>query len=104
MPIVRGIAALSTALALLGPAALPSVVVHSQEEAPLEPPPGYYSAVAGLGGEALRAGLHEIIGDHQRQSYDRAREILASADEDPANSANVLTIYRNASVPKTGLA
>jgi hypothetical protein len=57
-----------------------------------DPPPGYYDPALGKTEQALRAALHEIIDDHTRISYAQVWDILATADEDPANAANVLTI------------
>ena len=69
-----------------------------------DPPPGYYDSATGLTGEALRLELHEIIDDHTRFPYTSSAtdtwDIVASASEDPGNSANVLTIYRNKSADK----
>lgn len=67
------------------------------------PPPGYYDAASGLSGETLRLALHGIIDDHQRFPYTSSAtdtwDIVGAADEDPLNPDNVITIYRNTSVP-----
>ena len=69
-----------------------------------DPPPGYYDSATGLTGEALRLELHEIIDDHQRYPYTSSAtdtwDIVAAANEDPSNSNNVLTVYRNKSADK----
>jgi len=63
-----------------------------------DPPPAYYDPAIGLSGEALRQALHEIIDDHQRYPYTSTAtdtwDILADADEDPADAAFVRTIYK----------
>jgi len=68
-----------------------------------DPPVGYYNPANGLVGEPLRQALHDIINDHQRFPYTSSAtdtwDIVGAADEDPANPANVITIYRNTSVP-----
>jgi endonuclease I len=68
-----------------------------------DPPPGYYNPANGLVGESLRQALHLIIDDHQRFPYTSSAtdtwDIVGAADEDPANLANVITFYRNTSVP-----
>jgi len=68
-------------------------------------PAGYYDPAAGLTGAALRAALHDIIDDHQRFPYSSTAtdtwDLLSITDEDPGDAANVLTIYRNASVEKS---
>lgn len=70
-----------------------------------DPPAGYYDSAAGLTGEALRLELHEIIDDHQRFPYTSSAtdtwDIVAAANEDPSNSNNVLTIYRNKTALKS---
>ncbi len=72
------------------------------------PPAGYYDSAAGLSGNNLRNALHDIIDDHTRYRYTSSLtdtwDILSDADEDPGNSSNVLTIYKNTSVAKTNTA
>jgi endonuclease I len=69
-------------------------------------PPGYYSSVDTSSAAALRSTLHEVIDDHQRFPYTSSAtdtwDILEMAQEDPSNSGNIITIYRNDSDPKQG--
>ena len=85
-----------TSRARLSFAALSTVVTTGLAQGP---PPGYYDSTSGLTGEALRLELHEIVDDHQRYPYTSTAtdtwDILELADEDAANSSNVLTIYKN---------
>jgi endonuclease I/PKD repeat protein len=71
-----------------------------------ETPAGYYDSINNASPLALRSSLHEIIDDHQRYPYTSSAtdtwDILESADEDPANPANIIDIYRNASYTKEG--
>ena len=50
--------------------------------------------------------LHEVIDDHTRFPYTSSGtdtwNILEAADQDPANSANILDVYRNRSYVKFG--
>ena len=68
-------------------------------------PPGYYDATTGLSGQALADAVHDIIDDHLRFPYTSSStdvwDIVAAADEDPANSQNILSIYKNESKPKS---
>ena len=64
-------------------------------------PFGYYNTTAGLTGPALRSALHNIIDDHTSVSYSAAENALKVTDEDPANSANVILIYKRESKPKS---
>lgn len=69
-------------------------------------PAGYYDPVAGLTGAPLKAGLHDIVDDHARVPYTHGFaadtwDVLMLSDEDPDNPANVRTVYRNESVPKS---
>lgn len=75
-----------------------------------EPPPEggtspwdstYYAPAIGKSGAALKSSLHEIIDDNTRLSYDQVWSALRDTDQDPANSANVRTLYSNLSLPKT---
>ncbi|MEO0649608.1 MAG: endonuclease, partial [Planctomycetota bacterium] len=70
------------------------------------PPAGYYDSVDTSSTGALRSTLHAVIDDHQRFPYTSGStdtwDILEAADNDPANSGRVLTVYRNASYPKAG--
>ena len=67
-------------------------------------PSGYYNSAQGLNGQALFDELHRIIDDHTRYPYTASStdvwDILSDADENPSNTSNVLTIYKNASYPK----
>ena len=68
------------------------------------PVSGYYVSVNLSSTEALRATLHDIIDDHRRLPYTSTSldiwDVINSADEDPLNAANVLTLYKNASFHK----
>jgi endonuclease I len=75
-------------------------------EALADPPPGYYDSVDMGSSEALRQSLHEVIDDHQRFPYSSGStdtwNILEAADEDPANPAKILDVYKNSSLTKFG--
>lgn len=81
------------------------MVVVASAEACGDPPPGYYDGTTGLSGSALHNTLHGIIDDHTRFPYTASStdtwDILADAHENPAAPNNVLTVYRNGSVPKS---
>jgi hypothetical protein len=68
------------------------------------PPDGYYASVDLSSPESLRISLHEIIDDHTKIPYTSSAidtwDVINLADEDPLNSGNVLTIYKNATYPK----
>jgi endonuclease I len=70
------------------------------------PPAGYYATVDTSSAPQLRATLHEVIDDHTRFPYTSSStdtwNILELADQDPANSANILDVYRNRSYVKIG--
>ena len=69
-----------------------------------QPSANYYDSVDLGSVQALKTSLHNIIDDHTRIPYTSTAtdtwDIINSADEDPLNSGNVLTIYKNASYPK----
>ncbi|SFD04566.1 endonuclease [Pseudoalteromonas denitrificans] len=71
-----------------------------------EIPANYYDAADTSSAGALRNSLHAIIDDHKRFPYTSSEtdtwDILETADQDPNNSQNVITIYRNASYAKEG--
>ncbi len=62
--------------------------------------PGYYNGTEGLKGDELKTALHEIINDHIDISYNDAKYIINYAQEDPANSKNLIQFYTNRSVSK----
>ncbi len=66
----------------------------------------YYADIDTSSGTNLRATLHETIDDHVRfpytSSFTDSWDVLEMADEDPTNSANILSIYKNASYAKEG--
>lgn len=62
--------------------------------------PGYYNGTENLKGDALKAALHEIINDHIDFSYSDAKYILEYAQEDPANSSNLIVFYTGLSKKK----
>lgn len=63
-------------------------------------PDGYYDAVNGKTGEALKSALHNIIDDHTGVSYSNVWEALRETDEDPANPNNVILLYTGRSQGK----
>jgi endonuclease I len=64
----------------------------------------YYDGIDTTNAAALRAGLHALIDGQAKIPYTASTtdtwDVLAFADEDPANPADVIDIYRNASYPK----
>jgi len=66
----------------------------------------YYDDIIPWSSEAMRDSLHEIIDDHTRFPYTSSEtdtwDVLEQADQDTANSNNIVTIYRNASYLKRG--
>ena len=70
------------------------------------PPAGYYDSVNATSAGALRASLHAVIDDHQRFPYTSSAtdtwDILEAADENPANSSEILDVYMNANHSKYG--
>jgi len=65
----------------------------------------YYAKVDPSTPTKLRNTLHDAIKDHIRHEYTTGVtdvwDILSEADEDPNNSNNIITVYKNSSVPKT---
>ncbi len=70
------------------------------------PPPGYYDTVITDTPLLLRTTLHEVIDDHLRFPYTASTtdtwNILELADQNPANAAYILDLYRNRSYVKFG--
>jgi endonuclease I len=68
------------------------------------PPAGYYDSVNTSTPALLRSTLHAVIDDHTRFPYTASGtdtwNILNLADQDPANSANILDLYKNHSYLK----
>ncbi|MDJ0839892.1 MAG: endonuclease [Acidobacteriota bacterium] len=68
-------------------------------------PAGYYDSATGLTGNALADALHEIIDDHLRFPYTASTtdtwDIVEAKDEDPNNSNNIISIYKNESKAKS---
>ena len=66
----------------------------------------YYAGVDSTDGDVLRMSLHSAIQNHTRYPYSSSEtdtwDVLEDADEDPTNSSNVLTIYKNSSEVKFG--
>jgi len=48
-------------------------------------PPGYYDDAEGLDGDSLRLALHNIIDDHNAQSYSSLHGHFESTDAKPAH-------------------
>ncbi len=69
-------------------------------------PDGYYDSANNANAAALRNSLHAIIDDHQRFPYTSSStdtwDILESADQNPSNAAEIITIYRNIAFAKEG--
>ncbi len=70
------------------------------------PPLGYYDSVTATSAGALRVSLHAVIDDHQRFPYTSSAtdtwDILEAADENPANTSEILDVYMNANHSKYG--
>jgi serine protease len=64
----------------------------------------YYANASGKTGAALKSSLNLIIRDHTRFTYDQVWDGLGYADEDPANTNNVILLYTGRSEPKTNRA
>ncbi|MBZ0112383.1 MAG: endonuclease [Thermoanaerobaculia bacterium] len=66
----------------------------------------FYRDVDASSDAALRTTLHQAIDDHLRYPYSAGTldtwDILELADEDPNNSSNILTVYKNSTVAKFG--
>jgi endonuclease I len=66
---------------------------------------GYYSTANTTSATALRNSVHLIIDDHTRFPYTATTtdtwDVLARADQDSQNSANILDIYKNVSYVKS---
>jgi endonuclease I len=63
-----------------------------------DPPPSYYATATGTGA-ALKLQLYNItISGFKYYSYGDAREALAGLWQDPNNSSNLITLYRDTSV------
>lgn len=98
----RGLASRLLGQCLLIPLAWLSLA----ESAGAIPPSGYYDSADPSTGETLRATLHDLIDDHQRFPYTSSAtdtwDILEEAQADPANSANIIDVYRNESYARQG--
>lgn len=60
----------------------------------------YYASVIGLKGEQLKSGLNTLTKGHTRLTYTQVWDALKYADEDPANSDNVILFYTGRSQDK----
>lgn len=94
-------------LTLTAPAAVAAqttLQVLDDEDA-FSPPAGYYAAATGLSGAALKAALKTIASpaDYQAYAYGDTFNPLRSLDQDPADSANVVTVYSGASLAKNAV-
>ncbi|MEO0017016.1 MAG: Extracellular ribonuclease [Verrucomicrobiota bacterium] len=66
------------------------------------PPETHYAAAAGLSGAALKAALKTIAAtNHRPYDYKDTFAPLRAIHPDPANSANILTVYSGASIAKS---
>ncbi|MEN8164844.1 MAG: endonuclease, partial [Acidobacteriota bacterium] len=63
------------------------------------PPASYYSTVDAIDAATLRSTLHPVIDDHTRFPYSSTStdcwDILNDADENPSNTSQLLSIYKN---------
>lgn len=66
----------------------------------------YWTGVAGATGAALRSAIHARLDDHQRHNYTSndtdTWNILEDADENPANTSQILSLYPNIAYTKFG--
>ena len=67
-------------------------------------PPGYYATVDETSASTLRTTLHAVIDDHTRRPYTGGSldtwDILNLAQENPADSSEILDVYRNRAYTK----
>jgi endonuclease I len=61
----------------------------------------YYATAIGKTGPALKTELNRIISTNSKLTYDEVWNALKDADQDPANSANVILVYSGRSQSKT---
>ncbi len=84
----------------------PAVLLLCTSGLVAQAPPGYYASVDLTNAASLRATLHAVIDGHTRFPYTAGStdtwNILESADQDPANAANILDVYHNTSLVKMG--
>jgi endonuclease I len=81
------------------PASTTLTVVDDEDG--FSPPTGYYDAAEGLTGAALKAALNSIISEgHVQFTYSGTLPPLRAIHEDPANPANLLTVYSGTSLGK----
>lgn len=73
---------------------------------PGQAPPGYYASVNATTPASLRTTLHAVIDDHTRITYTGSGTdtwtVLELADQNPANSTQILDLYKNAGYAKVG--
>jgi endonuclease I len=93
----------SVSLSATAPATSPAsaaLTILDDEDA-FSPPPTYYSPAAGLTGTALKSSLKTIITAGAVQySYSDTYTPLRAIHTDPANTANLLTVYSGTSLGK----
>lgn len=69
-------------------------------------PPGYYASVNASSPTLLRTTLHAVINDHTKITYTGSGTdtwtVLELADQNPANSTQILDLYKNAAYAKQG--
>ncbi|MBL8749016.1 MAG: endonuclease [Planctomycetes bacterium] len=86
-------------LALLATLAVPALL-------PCQGPPGYYASVNATNPTSLRATLHAVIDDHTKITYTGSGTdtwtVLELADQNPANSSQILDLYKNTGFAKQG--
>lgn len=61
----------------------------------------YYRNAIGKTGSTLKTALNGIIRTNTKLSYDQVWDALKATDQDPNNSANVITLYEGRSQSKT---
>jgi endonuclease I len=69
-------------------------------------PPGYYASVNATTPALLRSTLHAVIDDHTKITYTGSGTdtwtVLELADQNPANSSQILDLYKNSALTKFG--
>jgi hypothetical protein len=85
-----------------GASSTSAVLSVLDNEDAFSPPPGYYSAAAGLSGVSLKAALKVIASPANYRAYAYADTYapLRAIWEDPNNGSNLITVYSGSSVGK----
>lgn len=73
---------------------------------PAQAPPGYYATVNATTPTSLRTTVHAVIKDHTKITYTGSGTdtwvVLELADQNPANSTQILDLYKNTAYAKAG--